>query len=541
MLTEQQIWEEIEKLTLDQLCGQVLCYNLVEKNTPLEQVEEMVKNTMPGGVWIGGQSLEYHKGVIAALEKYCPVPAILTMDAESGPWECIGSRDVALTSAMGLGAADDPELVEKAYELTAKICRAHGTALALAPNVDMAENFLGTTNNRAISDYPDHVIKIGRAEVRGFQKDGMMAACCKHFPGSGDDIRNSHFLTTVNNQTKEQWMNTTGRIYKAMIEEGVMAIMPRHTAFPAYDEPIDGEILGCRPATLSKNILTGLLKETLGFDGCIVSDALAMIGCAAVVPLEKLAVEYLKAGGDMILFPLPRDFDYIKAAVESGELSIERLKDAVTRIWRLKNQVHLFDEKPFTVEMTDALIQEFSEVSEKLAEKAITVLRDVDHLLPANGIKAGSKVLQVVVEAPDKPEGVRGLPIVEEELKRRGVLVTTLINPDHHAVEDAWKNYDYVLFNANIGPDNYPVGSMRIGWVQAFAMWRGFLLKHPRLIMASFGDPYKLFDYPYIKTYMNVYYHAPACQRAYVRVLCGEVPVQGKSPVALEGYFDREV
>ena len=116
------------------------------------------------------------------------------------------------------------------------------------------------------------------------------------------------------------------------------------------------------------------------------------------------------------------------------------------------------------MEMTDALIQEFTEVSEKLAERSITVLRDVDHLLSATGIKAGSKVLQVVVEAPGKPEGIRGLPIVEEELKKRGVLVTTLINPDHHAVEDAWEKYDYVLFNANMGPDNYLVGTMRIGW-----------------------------------------------------------------------------
>ena len=111
-----------------------------------------------------------------------------------------------------------------------------------------------------------------------------------------------------------------------------------HIALPAYDEKIDDR-LGYLPATLSYHLQTELLKGELGFKGCIVSDALSMIGASSVVPHDRLAVEFVKAGGDMLLFPLPEYFDQIKAAVLSGEIPTERIRDAVRRVIETKQRM----------------------------------------------------------------------------------------------------------------------------------------------------------------------------------------------------------
>lgn len=335
-------------------------------------------------------------------------------------------------------------------------------------------------------------------------------------------------------------MNTYGRVYREMIKAGTMAIMVAHIALPAFDEKID-DIMGYPPATLSKNLMTGLLKGELGFDGCIVSDALSMVGACAMAPAERLAVEYLKAGGDMLLFPLPTDFDYIKAALESGELSMERVKDAVTRIWRLKNSVGLFDEKDAPTAKQLTLETPLEEISQELADKSLTVIRDVDGLIAAKGFKAGVKVLHVIAKPDNRFSKNTALPVLEEELKKRGIEVTTLVNPGHNEVKAAMEGCDYVLLSLSCDTHNNGGGTLRIGWEQAMIMWRAYILQHPRLIVASLGDPYKLYDYPYLKTYINAYSHCPATQRALAKLLVGDIKAVGKSPVKFEGFFEREV
>lgn len=537
MWTEEQLRAGIDKLTLDELVGQTLCYETGSFSD--EEYEEIAKKTMPGGVYHGRVSKERKQALMNAQNKYCPVPTLFVADVENGTDAAEGS--VKFPYAMAWGAADDAELVQHAHHAIAQCCRKSDVHLALAPVVDINYNFRSSVLNvRAVSDSPDQVIKMGRAAVQGFQQDNLMAACCKHFPGDGMDERNQHFMTTINPMSREEWMSTYGRVYREMIKAGTMAIMVAHIALPAFDEKID-EYLGYPPATLSKNLMTGLLKGELGFDGCIVSDALSMVGACSMVPAERLAVEYLKAGGDMLLFPLPTDFDHIKAAVESGELPMERLKDAVIRIWRLKNQVGLFDRD---AEIKDEIVvapDELPAIAQELADKALTVVRDANGLIANAHIKAGDKVLQVLA-LPGTPRSKNyELSTVEEELKARGVEVTTMVNPGHYELKKCVNDYDYILFNVCFNTMNNDGGSMRIGWPNAMTVWRAYILQHPRVIMASFGDPYKLYDYPYMRTYVNCYDHTENTQRAYVKLLTGEIKATGKSPVALTGIFERGI
>ena len=535
MWTEQQILDGVEKLTLDQLVGQTLCFQA--DSISAEEYAELVKKTMPGGIYYHNITPEQKKSALEAHNKYCPVPTVCVADVENGAIMVEGGS--AIPNPMAWGATDDAELIKETHHSIAKCCRKNDVHLALAPVVDINYNFRSSVVNiRAISDSPNQVIKIGRAAVEGFQQDNLVAACCKHFPGDGVDERNQHFMTTVNSLSKEEWMNTYGRVYREMIDAGTMAIMVAHIALPAFDEKID-DYLGYPPASLSKNLMQGLLRETLGFKGCIVSDALSMIGACSIVPLEKLSLEFLNAGGDMLLFPLPSDFDYIKAAVESGELPLERLKDAVIHIWQLNNKLGLLDSYEEIKEKTE-VDTKTSALAQEIADKAINVIRDGDGILKNIHIKPGDKVLNILA-IPDNHRAAKySITTVEEELKARGVEVTTLINPMHYKIKEIQDDYDYILFNICYTPVNNDGSSMRMNWKNAMAMWRGYIFQHPRLIAASFGDPYKLYDYPYLKTYVNCFGDTDVMQRAYVRFLTGEIKAVGKSPIALPGFFERE-
>ena len=176
----------------------------------------------------------------------------------------------------------------------------------------------------------------------------------------------------------------------------------------------------------------------------------------------------------------------------------------------------------------------------EIAEKAITVVRDADGLVSNIKLKPGDKVLHVC-SFPDNPNAQNTqLSVIEDELKARGIDVTTKINPGHYEIKACIDDFDYVLVSVCFNTANNGGGSMRISWSNAMTMWRAYLLQHPRVIMASFGDPYKLYDYPYIRSYVNCYDHSADTQRAYVRLLTGEIKARGKNPVSFPGFFERE-
>ena len=543
MLTEKELQEWVDRLPLDELVGQVINYELGKRHDK-EWMAEIIRETKPGSIYYGSAGEDLCEYIRALQDDACSVPTMYVADVEHGPG-CGAPVEELLPVPMAWGAVNDPALVEAAHHETAKICRKHRRHLALSPVSDINLNFRNPlVNTRAVSDDTDTVIRLCTAAVKGFQKDGMMAACCKHFPGDGVDDRNQHFLTSINSLSKEEWMNTYGRMYKAMIEAGTMSIMVAHIALPAFDEKVD-DILGYPPATLSKNLMTGLLKGTLGFEGCIVSDAMSMIGACAMVPAERLAVEYLKAGGDLILFALPTDHKYIMEAVQNGELPLERVKDAVLRIFRMKNKVGLFgEEDAIMAKLENDPLTAIRAMDQELADRSITVVRNARGLFPQKDLKPGAKILQVIIQI-EEPNGgnvnYRPMETVEEELVSRGYEVTTLINPKHYDVKDAVEKYDLVLLNCRISSSNYYGGTLSLGWGQVMALWRGYLMQHPNLIFTSFGDPYKLYDYPFAHTYINTYSPTKSSQRAFVKALLGEMEAVGKNPVSHEGFFEREV
>ncbi|MBR7100354.1 MAG: glycoside hydrolase family 3 protein [Clostridia bacterium] len=525
------------QLDLEDIVGQTLCLSISNKVDP-EEIEEIVKKVKPGGIFVCGMTPEKVKFYADMVNKYVKVPVVVTSDVEDGPHTPF-EGGATVPNQMALGACDDVELVEKAGRVTAQLCRKGGVHWGFNPVVDMNMNYnCPETNIRAISDKPEHVIKIAGAYVRGLQKDGMMAASVKHFPGQGMDDRNSHFVTTVNKMSKRQWMKTYGKVYKAMFNEGVDAVMIAHGALPAFETEKDE--FGYLPATVSKSLLTGLLKEKLGFKGVVVSDAMGMIGVSSRVPLKDLPVRFLQAGGDMILFPKPYDFYSILKAVKDGVLSADRVKDAAKRIMALKEKLHLFEKED---RFKDLEVEgDIAEIALQIAEKSIKILRDMQGAIPAK-LEKGSKILLLNIIEPffNKPPTGKEFSALKEEFERNGMIVDSMDNADYRKVNEIKDNYDLIMINSILSSRNYHGGTMRAGWNSTMTLWDCYALNHPRVIFTSFGDPYKIHDFPYVKTYVNTFSFYAESQIAMAKVVLGQIKAVGKNPIEFKGYFKREV
>lgn len=544
MINNEFVQRIVDDMSVEDLCGQLMDIH-ISRYKDIEEFERVVKKIRPGGLFVGGGSAtEQIKNHVDIVNKYTKVPVIVSADIEYGPGCCL-KGEAYLPQPMSWGACDDEALIEKAGRVTGEICRRNGIHWSFAPVVDISYNKDNpVVNTRAASDKPEQVAKVMGAYVRGMQNNGMMVAGCKHFPGDGVDDRNQHFCTTVNSLSKEEWMNTYGYVYKKMFEQGAASVMVAHIAFPAIEDEID-PVLGAKPGTLSYNIMTKLLKEELGFEGCLVSDAMAMVGTSVMCPPDKLAIEFVKNGGDMLLFPLERDFDYLVAAVKNGELPIERVKDAVKRILTMKMRARLFEDEEEVLKTVENS-GDIEQISNEIAEKSITLIRNTQNLIPLK-MKKGSKFLIINMQRNRDDMGIpaymRHIDVLTEELKKRGFKadVVSGYGIDHTQLEKDKDQYDCILINSRINSHNYLGGTLRINWDNIMAFWRGVAVDHPCVIFASFGDPYKLYEFPFLKTYINAYSHDEATFRAYVSAILGENEISGKSPVALKGFFDCEV
>ena len=185
-----------QKLDLRDLVGQTLCYDIYDKDDP-QEVEKIISKIKPGGIFVTDMTKEKIRFYEEMANKYCKVPVLVSSDAENGPFTPVKGAGM-LPHPMAWGACNDEALIERAGELTAKICREVGVRFVFAPCVDILYNFqCPSMNIRAVSDSPAAVIRIAGAYMQGLQKGGVVSAC-KHFPGDGIDVSNPHFLTTIN-------------------------------------------------------------------------------------------------------------------------------------------------------------------------------------------------------------------------------------------------------------------------------------------------------------------------------------------------------
>ncbi|HVY73982.1 MAG TPA: glycoside hydrolase family 3 N-terminal domain-containing protein [Puia sp.] len=464
------------------------------------------------------------------------LPLIFQQDYETGV-DLPGMT--SFPNEMSLGAADSSLLAQAYGKSVAREARSVGVQWVLNPVADLNLNpFNPITNIRSISDDPDLTIRLLSRQIRGLQDNGV-AATIKHFPGDGVDYRDQHLLTSRNSLPFEVWKQKHGKVFQALIDSGVACIMPGHITLPSYQkEKINGLY---PPATLSKELLTGLLKGEMGFKGVIISDAMVMGGFRGWYdsPLES-EIESFKAGVDALLWPSYTYMDTLEARIRRGEIPMSRLDDAVQRVWALKERFGLLKKDHELIRpLTATEKAEAGQVARTICEKAVTLIRDREGALPLDPVK-DKKVLVVGVTPVGRKGGDRNLRELRDfaaQLKTRGFQVDfrhDILYETQGWAEDAPRKYDRIIF-ATARTSHAPFGPLSFYDDEAQTVWAVNAMPKEKIIVVNFGNPYNTDEYfERVNTCINAYSNSEQMHTAVVDALMGKIKMTGSSPVNLD-------
>ena len=535
--------EEFLALPLEKKIGQTA---IVRPRDPApnpelgQKYEEYRRKYGFGGYFIGAEVIgegdatrEELSARIARLRAESEIAPAVCADAENGFGAVLRGKE-GYPHLMALGAAGDSSLAYDYGRYTALDCRAAGIDWVFAPVADLNKNRMNPIDNiRSIGDSAERALPLLRALVRGLQEGGV-AATAKHFPGDGVDFRDQHLCKSRNTLPQEEWEAEYGRVFRALIAEGVMAVMPGHIS-------LSWRRAGNRlPATLSADLLEGLLRRELGFNGLIVSDALEMGGFRQeYFDQAKSEVECFKAGVDMLLWPSEGYFAAMERAIESGEVSQERLNAALCRIWEFKNRLGLFGGGQRIPPQADAVAS--AALGRRVAERSITLLKNKNGAFPADASKISHAALLTFAPNPAQNEKLETLAALLEERGIRtekfgcGIGAEWLPTYTREAAERA----DLVVCAATLLPHE-PLGLLDFSDREIAGILNVFSLSADKLVFVSFGSPYIAGTYfPAVPVAVNAYSNVQASREAFVRALFGEIAVTGSSPVHLPEFEDE--
>ncbi|MEU1174095.1 glycoside hydrolase family 3 protein [Streptomyces microflavus] len=333
------------------------------------------------------------------------IPLLISTDQEHGIVCRVGEPATLLPGAMALGAGGSRSDTRRAAWIAGAELAAVGINQNYAPdadvNVNPANPVIGV---RSFGSDPESVAALVAAQVKGYQGAGV-AATAKHFPGHGDTSTDSHTGLPVIGHTREQWEELDAPPFRAAIRARIDSVMTAHIVVPALDPSED-------PATLSRPILTGILREELGYDGVVVTDSLGMEGVRTKYGDDRVPVLALLAGVDQLLNPpnLSVAWNAVLGAVRGGEISEARIDASILRILRLKTKLGLFRD-PFVsgrgVDRTVGIRKHLLD-ADRIAERTTTLLADPGALLPLS--RRTHRRLLVVGADPASPSGTTGPP-----------------------------------------------------------------------------------------------------------------------------------
>ena len=481
----------------------------------------------PGGITVSpGPDWAAHRAMIAEFNAAAPVPLLVSADLEGSRMSLAGGGE--FPNPLALAAIDDVALTTATAEAMAKEAHHVGINWSFTPVLDINAKFKSAiVATRGFGSDVETIERHAVATMKAFQANGV-ASAVKHWPGEGHDDRDQHLVTTVNPLTMDEWEAQFGRLYRAAIEAGALSVMAGHIALPALirEGNPDAGVEAYRPASLSRELLGGLLREKLGFNGLIVSDATGMAGLKSWSTRAEYLPQLVAAGCDVILFAddPERDYGFVAAALEDGRLSWERVDEAITRQLALKAALGLH--KPRELPALDLAANK--RLADEAARRAPTLVKDTQALLPISPEKHKRVlVFSTGIVFPFFPNPVPfALP---EMLKAKGFEVTM-------AEKGKWVNSrDYDLIVYLFGEETLLTrGHIFLDWLRlngdfVTAMQR-YWTDVP-VLMVSFGYPYYLYDAPRAPTYINAYSTTDTMQRAVVEALLGNGTWKTHSPV----------
>lgn len=522
--------DQVASMTLEEKVGQmVVSYVYGESATSVSAADAAANEAMFGaGVTTGAQAVaKYHLGgviyftwsrnlsnppQIAALSNGLQraaladtgIPLQISTDQEGGTVNRIGAPLAISPGAMAIGATFDPRTAYDAAKVSGTELRALGITVSHAPVVDVNTNPRNAADGvRAFSDRTAHVATFGVAAERGYRAAGL-GTTAKHFPGLGDTTVNTDNGVAVTDESRAQILRTHVPPFQAIIAAGAESIMAAHIVAPSLDPT------GV-PASLSRLVITGLLRDQLGFKGVVVTDALEAAALNDYTD-EQVILGAVRAGVDQLLMPrsVPGAIRILLDAVNSGQLSERRIDQSVRRILKTKKGVPPYVPEPPAVGTPAAV-----DTMNRIAARSITTLRSAalplrpDQKVLVTGWGAGTTTnLAAALGATRLYTGSPSDALIAQAVtaaEQHDVTVVTTSN--------AWGD------------------ATQVKLVQAL------LATGKPIVVVAAGTPYDLASFPAAKTFVAAYGYQPPTIAALAAVLQGRAKAPGRLPVTIDGLY----
>ena len=544
--------EQLSGMTPDEKVSQLFCLIAYDANP--DYLMKLATEVKPGGLMCRPMSLDESKAVVGILQKNSKIPLLISANLEKGG-NGVMTEGTSMGSPLGVAATDNDEMATRLGTICGREGAAVGCNWSFAPIIDIDYNFRNPiTNIRTFGSDPERVKRMGVNYVTALQKEGL-AASIKHFPGDGVDERDQHLVTSINTLGCDEWDKTFGEVYKASIDAGAMTVMIGHIMQPEYSRKLvpgikDEDIM---PASLAYELTTTLLKEQLGFNGLVVTDATTMAGMTIPMSRDKAVPATIAAGCDMFLFTknLDEDLAYMKKGVENGTITPERLNDALTKILGLKAALGLHKKKANGTLIPTGEVpnkEEHIKWSKECADQSITLVKEEKGVLPLSP----SKYKRVLVY-PIESEGgiaysvrVGAVQLVIDALKKEGFDVDVYENAKAFEgmmtpFSEMAEKYDLILYIANMGTRSNQT-TIRIEWAMPFGANVPIYMESIPTVFISVENPYHLPDVPRVKTFINTYASTDTILASLMDKLTGRSEFKGTSPVdAFCGMWDTRL
>lgn len=548
--TRTWVTETLAGFTLEELAGQMIIEWIpggyaAPTSPEFAPLRGWVQEDGIGGVSPSIGSPHAYVAKLNALQALAEVPLLVAADFENGGPGMRINGSYALPSmlpqgggtdfppTMAFGAIGDARFAYEYGRITAREARASGVHLLFAPVLDVNSNpdnpVIAT---RAFGGDAALVARLGRAFVRG-ARDGGAFTTGKHFPGHGDTSTDSHTGIPVVEANRDRLEEVELVPFIAAIAEGVDAVMTAHVQLPGVLGPAGP------PATLAPEVMTGVLREDLGFDGLLLTDAITMRGITDMYGIGEASVRAVEAGADVVLSPqaVPEALEALLAAVEGGRLSRARLEQSARRLLIMKARVGLHRNRFVDLDRVSALVGSGSHLAfaDTAASRSITLVRDDDGLVPMDPSSL-SPTLHVVYASSTRlwadrafgtGLGARAFDLTEMRLDERSDSAA------YSAVAAAVADADRVIVSAYISAG---AGSGESALPPPLRALVSASVESVPTVLISFGNPYLISAVPDIGSYMIAWGDRAVSQRAALAALFGEEGVSGRLPIALSPF-----
>ena len=491
------------------------------------------------------------------LQQLSKTPLLFAADFESGLSQMLNGTTV-FPQAMAFGATANPSYAEDFGRITALEARAIGVHWNFFPVADVNSNPDNPIINvRSFGENPEQVGEMVAAYIRGARSNGMLTTA-KHFPGHGDTAADTHLEVAQLSGDKARIGAVELPPFRRAIEAGVDSIMVAHVTVPAYESDPN------RVAVTSPAIITGLLKEQMGFKGMVVSDALDMgaVTHLYAANIGREAVDAFKAGNDVLLIPPDLDAAYraMLAAIASGEISQDRLDASVRKILAAKASLHLQQARLVDVNALAELIDQpqNSARGQQISNDAITLVRDNGKILPLKAVRKPAALLPYQAPEPVRNRVVAIVfsddvrleagRVLEEGIRARApdahvfhvdpAIAAAMSRDVLQAVDEA----EIVIAAMDAMPIPGGMGNAEklLATDPSGNLLRG-ILDHaaPKTVVVAIGNPYLASRFSKIENYLCTFSTASVSETSAVKALFGEIKIRGHLPVTIPGVAPR--